>query len=135
MAILRAMGPRAEVLQAFLALAAAALYGPAALGRRERELLALATSRANEADYSAEAHTALLAELGGGPDGSARDRALVAFALRLTLAPAEGGEAVAELREHLSVQEVYDAIAVVGLLNFANRAALATGISASDDLR
>jgi hypothetical protein len=31
-------------------------------------------------------------------------------------------------------EEVYDAIAVVGLLNFANRAALATGISAGDDL-
>jgi hypothetical protein len=32
LAILRAMGPRAEVLQAFLALSEAALYGPAALG-------------------------------------------------------------------------------------------------------
>ena len=66
MAILRAMGPRAEVLQAFLALADAALYGPAALGRREREVLALATSQANGADYSAETHAALLDELGGG---------------------------------------------------------------------
>ena len=39
------------------------------------------------------------------------------------------------LRAHLSVAEVYDAIAVVGLLNFANRAALATGITPADDLR
>ena len=39
------------------------------------------------------------------------------------------------LRAHLSDAEVYDAIAVVGLLNFANRAALATGISPADDLR
>jgi alkylhydroperoxidase family enzyme len=52
MAILRALGPRAEVVRAFLDLAEAALYGPAALGRRERELLALATSRANGAKYS-----------------------------------------------------------------------------------
>ena len=44
MAILRAFGPRAEVVRAFLALADATLYGPAALGRREREVLALATS-------------------------------------------------------------------------------------------
>jgi hypothetical protein len=36
---------------------------------------------------------------------------------------------------HLSDRELYDAIAVVGLLNFANRAALATAISRSDDLR
>ena len=134
MAILRAMGPRAEVLQAFLALTDAALYGPAALGRRERELLALATSQANEADYSAEVHAALLEQLGGSDDG-ARDQALIAFARRLTLAPREAGEAVAELRARLPVAEVYDAIAVVGLLNFANRAALATGIGAADDLR
>ena len=40
----------------------------------------------------------------------------------------------ADLRAHLSDAEVHDAIAVVGLLNFANRAALATGITAADDL-
>jgi AhpD family alkylhydroperoxidase len=133
MAILRAMGPRAEVLRAFLAFADAALYGPAALGRRERELLALATSEANGAGYSAEVHRALLEELGGDRAG-ARDRALVAFARRLTLAPREAGDAVAELRAHLSDDEVHDAVAVVGLLNLANRAALATGITPADDL-
>jgi uncharacterized peroxidase-related enzyme len=133
MAILRAMGPRAEVVRAFLALTEAALYGPAALGRRERELLAVATSQANGAEYSTEAHAALLEGLGGGPDGSERDRALVAFARRLTVTPREGAAAVAELRHHLSTDEVHDAIAVVALLNLANRAALATGISASDD--
>ena len=42
---------------------------------------------------------------------------------------------MADLRAHLSDDEAYDAIAVVGLLNFANRAALATGITAADDLR
>jgi uncharacterized peroxidase-related enzyme len=135
MAILRAMGPRAELLRAFLALADAALYGPAALGRRERELVAVATSEANGAGYSAEAHRALLEQLGGGPDGSPRDRALVEFARRVALAPREAGDAVAALREHLTVAEVYDAIAVAGLLAFANRAALATGITSSDDLR
>src|SRR2546423_6708877 len=85
MAILRAMGPRAEVVRAFLALADAALYGPAALGRRERELLALATSRANRAGYSADTHAALLEELGGAdPEDDPRDKALVEFARRLT---------------------------------------------------
>ena len=132
MAILRAMGPRAELVRAFLALADAALYGPAALGRREREVLALATSQANEAGYSAAIHAALLGELGAEP--GARDRVLADFARRLTLAPAEAAEAVAELRAHLSPDEVYDAVAVVGLLNFANRAALATGITDADDL-
>ena len=91
MAILRAMGPRAEVVRAFVALSE-------------------------------------------GPDGSARDEALVAFARRLTLAPREADAAVADLRDHLSNDEVHDAIAVVGLLNFANRAALATGVTPTDDL-
>jgi uncharacterized peroxidase-related enzyme len=134
MAILRAMGPRAEVLQAFLALSEAVLYGPATLGHREREVLALATSEANQASYSAAVHAGLLEQHGGAGTG-ARDQALADFARRLTLAPHEAGEAVADLRRSCSDEEVYDAIAVVGLLNFANRAALATGISAADDLR
>ena len=133
MAILRAMGPRAEVVQAFLALSEAALYGPAALGHRERELLALATSEANGAAYSTAVHAGLLEQHGGAQPGP-RDEALAGFARRLTLAPREAGEAVADLRRYCSEEEVYDAIAVVGLLNLANRAALATGVSAADDL-
>jgi uncharacterized peroxidase-related enzyme len=133
-AILRALGPRPELVRAFLAQAEAALYGPAVLARRERELLAVATSRANGADYSADAHSSLLDGLGGGPDGSPRDHALVAFAERLTLSPRESAEAVSDLRAWCSVEEIYDAIAVVGLLNHANRAALAAGITDADDL-
>ena len=131
MAILRALGPRAEVVRAFLDLADAVLYGPAALGRRERELLALATSDANGADYSAGVHATLLSELG---DAGEHDAALRAFARRVTLAPAEAEDAVAALQAHLSDPEVYDAIAVVGLLNLANRSALATGITVEEDL-
>ena len=134
MAILRAMGPRAEVLRAFVALTDAVLYGPAALGRRERELLAVATSQANGAEYSTEIHAELLQRSGGGPDGGDRDTALLRFARRLTVTQREGREAVTDLRDHLPVDEVHDAIAVVALLNLANRAALATGISSSDDL-
>ncbi|HXS44765.1 MAG TPA: carboxymuconolactone decarboxylase family protein [Solirubrobacteraceae bacterium] len=135
MAILQAMGPRAEVVRAFVALTDAVLYGPAALGHRERELLAVAASQANGAEYSTGVHGALLRRDGGGPNGSDRDRALVGFARRLTLAPREGRDAVAELRDHLTADEAHDAIAVVALLNLANRAALATGIDAGDDLR
>jgi AhpD family alkylhydroperoxidase len=129
MAILRAMGPRAEVVRAFLAMTDAVLYGPAALGRRERELPAVATSEANGADYSAGVHGRLLEELGGRQPG---DDALVAFARRLTLRPDEAAEAVRELP--LSEAEAWDAVAVVSLLNLANRAALATGITVADDL-
>src|SRR3954462_14249523 len=102
MAILRALGPRGEMVRAFVALADAALYGPAFLDRRERELLAVAVSEANGAAYSAEVHSSLLASLGDGPDGSARDDALVSFARRMTVSPRDGTEAVAALREELS---------------------------------
>ena len=50
------------------------------------------------------------------------------------LTPGDSAAAVEDLREHLSDDEIYDAIAVVGLLNLANRVALATGISTADDL-
>jgi hypothetical protein len=42
---------------------------------------------------------------------------------------------VAALSDVLSADEMHDAIAVVGLLNLANRAALATAIGTADDLR
>jgi len=132
MAILRALGPRPELVRAFVSMADAALYGPAALDRREREVLAHATSEANGARYSASIHAALRDEL--GPPGP-RDDALAAFAHRLTQGPGEAQAAVADLRTRLTDAEVYDAIAVVGLLNLANRAALATGITPADDLR
>jgi AhpD family alkylhydroperoxidase len=131
LAILRALGPRPEVPRAFLALADAILYGPASLGRREREVLAVATSEANGAGYSARVHTTLLAELGGERP---EDRPLVEFARRLTLHPREAEAAVADLQRVLGDDQVYDAIAVVSLLNLANRAALATGITPADDL-
>jgi AhpD family alkylhydroperoxidase len=126
MAILRALGPRAEVVRTFVAFTDAVLYGPAALSRREREVLAVETSRANGAAYSAEVHAGMLS--GEGP----RDRALGEFARRLTLTPEE--DAVSLLRGQFSDAEISDAILTVALLNFANRAALATGISVADDL-
>jgi alkylhydroperoxidase family enzyme len=78
-------------------------------------------------------HERLLAEL-GGDTGSAPDRALVAFARRLSFAPSEVADALADLREHFTDDEAHDAIAVVGLMSLANRAALATGITEEDDL-
>jgi uncharacterized peroxidase-related enzyme len=133
MAILRAQGPRAEVVDAFLQLANAVLYGEAVLDRRERELLALATSEANHAEYSTAVHAELL-NAEGGVGGSARDRALFEFARVVTVEPARSADAVAALREHLRDDEVYDAITVVALVGYANRCALAAGITPGDDL-
>jgi uncharacterized peroxidase-related enzyme len=134
MAILRALGPRADVVRAFLDQTNATIFNPASLSRRERELLAVAVSEANGATYSRDIHAALLEEEGDGPDGSPRDRALVDFARRLTTSPREGPEAVADLSRHLTPDEVYDAIVVVAHMNTANRVVLAAGITPDDDL-
>jgi uncharacterized peroxidase-related enzyme len=133
MAILRALGPRAEVVRAFVALADAVLYGPAALPARERELVAVATSEANGAAYSAEVHRELL-EHAGRAIGGPRDAALVEFARTVTLRPGEAADAADALRAHFSDAEVHDALAVVALLNYANRCVLATGVTVADDL-
>ena len=133
MAIVRALGPRAEVVRAFIALAEAVLYGPAALSARERELVALATSEANSAAYSAEVHGELLERL-GGRGGDEREAALIEFARRVTISPGSAAEAAEALRAQLTDAEVHDALAVVALLNYANRCVLATGVSAADDL-
>src|SRR3954467_5642024 len=97
MAILRAQGPRAPVVDAFLQMANTVLYDEAVLDRRERELIALATSEANGASYSVAVHADLLAAAGGVGDGP-RDRALFAFARTVTVEPARSAAAVAALR-------------------------------------
>jgi alkylhydroperoxidase family enzyme len=48
--------------------------------------------------------------------------------------PREGTNAVADLSNHLSPDEVYDAIVVVAHMNTANRVVLASGITPEDDL-
>jgi alkylhydroperoxidase family enzyme len=63
-----------------------------------------------------------------------RPRRPTALTTRRRSTPPCSSSAVAALREHLSADEAHDAIAVVALLNLANRAALATGISSADDL-
>ena len=57
MAILRAMGPRAEVVRAFLDMTEAVLYGPAALGRVSASCCT-GDLRGERGGYSAEIHAA-----------------------------------------------------------------------------
>jgi alkylhydroperoxidase family enzyme len=101
------------------------------LGRREREVLARATSEANGAAYSASVHAGLLDELGGR---HADDEPLEAFARRVTLHPSESADAIEALREHLTDDQTSDALLVVSLLNLANRQTLGTAITTADDL-
>lgn len=49
--IVRLMSPNPEVLHASMALYKAVLYGPSPLSRRQREMLAVVTSRTNGCRY------------------------------------------------------------------------------------
>jgi uncharacterized peroxidase-related enzyme len=109
----------------------------------EREMIAVVVSMANGCLYCLVAHGAALREAWGDPvmadritldwrraSGlTDRQRAICAFAEKLTLKPVENTEAdLEELRTHgLSEHDAWDVIEVASMYNFTNRLALATG--------
>jgi uncharacterized peroxidase-related enzyme len=113
------------------------------LSAAEREMIAVVVSMANGCLYCLVAHGAALREAWGDPvmadritldwrraDAlTERQRAICAFAERLTLRPVEVTEADLEaLRAHgLSEHDAWDVIEVAAMYNFTNRLALATG--------
>ncbi len=113
------------------------------LSEAEREMIAVVVSMANGCLYCLVAHGAALREAWGDPvmadritldwrraEGlTARQRAICAFAEKLTLKPVESTEEDLEaLRAHgLSDQDAWDVIEVAAMYNFTNRLALATG--------
>jgi uncharacterized peroxidase-related enzyme len=113
------------------------------LSAAEREMIAVVVSMANGCLYCLVAHGAALREAWGDPvmadritldwrraEGlSARQRAICAFAERLTLRPVEATEEDLEaLRAHgLADADAWDVIEVAAMYNFTNRLAQATG--------
>jgi uncharacterized peroxidase-related enzyme len=113
------------------------------LSGAEREMIAVVVSMANGCLYCLVAHGAALREAWGEPvmadritldwrraEGlSERQRAICAFAERLTLRPVEVTEEDLEiLRSHgLSDEDAWDVVEVAAMYNFTNRLALASG--------
>jgi uncharacterized peroxidase-related enzyme len=113
------------------------------LSEAEREMIAVVVSMANGCLYCLVAHGAALREAWGDPvmadritldwrraDGlSERQRAICAFAERLTLRPVEATEDDLEgLRaQGLSDEDAWDVVEIAAMYNFTNRLALATG--------
>ena len=113
------------------------------LSAAEREMIAVVVSMANGCLYCLVAHGAALREAWGDPvmadritldwrraDGlTERQRAICAFAEKLTLRPVENTEADLEaLRAAgLTDHDAWDVIEVAAMYNFTNRLALATG--------
>jgi uncharacterized peroxidase-related enzyme len=112
------------------------------LSRQEREMIGLVVSAENRCEYCLASHSAYLRELSGDaalPDKlihnyrraplSARERALLDFAVRLTNDSATMSAAdLAPLREQgLSDDAIFEAAQVAAMFNFTNRLANALG--------
>jgi uncharacterized peroxidase-related enzyme len=113
------------------------------LSAAEREMIAVVVSMANGCLYCLVAHGAALREAWGDPVMAdritldwrraealtGRQRAICAFAEKLTLKPVESTEEDLEvLRANgLSDRDAWDVIEVAAMYNFTNRLALATG--------
>lgn len=124
------------------------LYGRSKLSRGEREMIAVAVSRANNCDYCVNHHLealaryekdeARLAQLGidyRKADLSERHVAMLDYVTRLTSQPSAVTEDyVGRLREAgFSDRDILDMNLVCAYFNFVNRIALGLGVEFTED--
>lgn len=119
----------------------AIMYAPGGLSRSERELASVVVSRVNGCVYCASVHaqryaqlakeSAIVAAVFSDPrtaGRTAREQAIIRFAIALTLLPAGPLDAqLSALREHLDDAEVLDLVHVVAIFAWANRLMLNLG--------
>jgi uncharacterized peroxidase-related enzyme len=124
------------------------MLGESGLSKLEREMIALVVSSLNRCHYCIVAHGAAVRQLAGDPalgDTLAanwraaslgpRERALCAFAEKLTLASATVEEADREALRGagLSERDIWDAASVAGFFAMSNRLASAVGMRPNPD--
>ncbi len=140
--VLRLYALRPDHLVAWNAWYDEAMKGESGLTKAEREMIAVVVSVANDCAYCIAAHGAALRKLTKDPalaDAVAADhtsapveprvRAMLDYAVKLTLRPTEMSEAdVAALRDvGWSDEDVMDVAEVTGLFNMSNRMASGLG--------
>jgi uncharacterized peroxidase-related enzyme len=128
-------------LSAFVAMYNDLMLAPSGLSKLEREMIAVAVSAHNRCYYCLVAHGAGVRQLSGDPvlgelmamnyrtaRLSARERAMLDFAVKLTAEPWSAGEEDRELlrRVGFSDRDIWDIAAVAGFFNMSNRVASAT---------
>jgi uncharacterized peroxidase-related enzyme len=141
--ILKVHSLRPQALKHHLDLYMGLMFGPGGLSRRQRELISVAVSQANECAYCVAHHVEALgryvrdeAQLAAlGHDAAqdflpAIDRQLVDYAVKLTRSPgAIVAEDVAALRDvGLADEDILLVNLVVAYFNFVNRIALGLGV-------
>jgi uncharacterized peroxidase-related enzyme len=138
--VLRAYAHDNAKLEAFAALYNDLMLAPSGLSKLEREMIAVAVSSRNRCYYCLTAHGAAVRQLSGDPilgelmvqndeaaDLEPRHRAMLDFAVKLTLAPWEVGEddRAALRAASFSERDIWDIAAVAAFFNMSNRMAAA----------
>ncbi|MFN3824496.1 MAG: peroxidase-related enzyme [Pseudorhodobacter sp.] len=139
--VLRAYSFDQDKLRAFMAMYNDLMLAPSGLTKTEREMIAVAVSAENRCVYCLTAHGAALRQLTGDPALAEviaqnwraarlepRQRAMLAFAVKLTNAPQAMEEVDrAILRDAgFSDRDIWDIAAVASFYNMSNRLAAAT---------
>ena len=141
--IFTAQGLDPDVLEEHLDLYEILMIDPGPLSREEREMIAVIVSAANRSAYGAIHHSEALAKVDKDPDAlyklikeftskkeSKREKALLAYAAKLTLAPKDiTGDDIKDLKDAgLTDEEILRANLIAGYFNFSNRVALGLGV-------
>ena len=128
-------------LEAFAAMYNDLMLAPSGLSKLEREMIAVAVSSQNRCYYCLTAHGAAVRQYSGNPllgeqivmnyraaRLDPRQRAMLDFAVKLTVTPAEVEDADREaLRAAgFSERDIWDIAAITGFFNMSNRVATAT---------
>ncbi|HHL21977.1 MAG TPA: alkylhydroperoxidase [Aliiroseovarius sp.] len=141
--VLRAYAFDEAKLNTFTAMYNDLMLAPSGLSKLEREMIAVVVSSINRCWYCQVAHGAAVRALSGRPelgeamvmnwrvaDLTARERAMLTFAEKLTRASAEVEEPDRQaLRDAgFSDRDIFDIASVAGFFNMTNRVASATGM-------
>lgn len=141
--VLKAHAFDIDKLNTFTALYNDLMLAHSGLSKLEREMVAVVVSATNRCFYCLTAHGAAVRQLSGDPvlgealvmnwrvaQVTERQRAMLAFAEKITLASAQIEEADrATLRDHgLSERDIWDLANVAAFFNMSNRVASATAM-------
>lgn len=141
--IFLAQGLDPEVLEQHVDLYEILMLSPGPLSREEREMIAVIVSAANRSAYGAIHHSEALETVEKDPTAlykilkeftskseSPREKALLAYAAKLTLAPKDiTKEDIADMKDAgLTDEEILRANLIASYFNFSNRIALGLGV-------
>jgi uncharacterized peroxidase-related enzyme len=135
-------------LRAFIGMYNDLMLADSGLSKLEREMIAVVVSSANRCFYCLTAHGQAVREMSGDPalgellvmnwrvaKVTPRQRAMLEYAHKLTVSPAESGDAdrKALRRAGFSERDIWDIASVTGFFNMTNRLATATDMMPNEE--